>query len=302
MLEFIKYNEINDVVVKDESRQWISMASYDELPKIEGILGIKPEYVSKLMYEDGCRFESYDGFDLISIQIMDAKQPQAQKQHVCIYLRKNLLVFIGKYGEYLSDAVEKIKESKIHDMGVDDMLYYILDIIVSDDFDALEFMEDKIAFLEESVVTDRRKKCIREVMGFRRDLREMKKFYQQMYIICTQILENENGVISPGTIKYFKTIRSKLDRLMNMVISLRDYVSQVREAYQSQVDISQNNIMRFFTVITSIFLPMTLIVGWYGMNLKMPEFEWEYGYLYVIILSAIMVSSLVVYFKKRKWF
>jgi magnesium transporter len=86
------------------------------------------------------------------------------------------------------------------------------------------------------------------------------------------------------------------------VLNSRDYVSQVREAYQAQVDIDQNTIMKVFTVITSIFLPLTLLVGWYGMNLRMPEFSWDYGYPFVILLSVIVVSLCVVFFKKKKWF
>lgn len=302
MLEFIRYEHINEAVLGNKDKNYISMIDHKELKNMYDMLGLHKDHVDSLMNEDGCRFESYDGFDFISIQVLDANAPQAEKPHIFIYLRNNILIFIGKCGEHLSDAVEQIKESKMDDMGVDDVLYHILDIIIADDFDVLESMEDKIALLEEEVVTNKRKNCIREVMGFRRDLREMKKFYQQMYMVCEQIVENDNGIIQTETVKYFKTLRSKMDRLFNMVLSLRDYVTQVREAYQSQVDISQNNIMKFFTVVTSIFLPLTLIVGWYGMNLQMPEFEWKYGYLYVICLSILMIAVLIINFKKKKWF
>lgn len=302
MIEFIKYSLIDKDFIADESRQCLSLVTYEQLKEIEGLLDLNPERTEDIFDEEGCRFESHDGFDFLSIQVMDARQPLAKKQHVCMYLRRNLLLFIGDYGEYLSDAIEKIKESKMNDMGIDDVLYYILDIIIEDDFDELETMEDKLAELEEAIVTGKKHKCMREIIGYRRDLLEMKKFYQQMYIVCSQILENENGIIGEETVRYFKNLRSKLDRLVNMVLSLRDYVSQVLDAYQSQVDISQNNIMKFFTVITSIFMPLTLITGWYGMNLTMPEYDWEYSYFCVIILSVVMVSSLIVYFKKKHWF
>ena len=87
-----------------------------------------------------------------------------------------------------------------------------------------------------------------------------------------------------------------------MVSNAKDYLTQVRESYQSQVDIEQNEIMKVFTVVTSIFLPLTLIVGWYGMNLKMPEFEWDYGYLFVTVLCIAVGLIWYFIFKKRKWF
>ena len=89
-----------------------------------------------------------------------------------------------------------------------------------------------------------------------------------------------------------------LASVRNMVES----VTQAREAYQAQIDIEQNNIMKIFTIVTSIFLPLTLIVGWYGMNFSMPEFTWKYGYLMVIVLSVSVCVGLALYFKKKKWF
>ena len=93
----------------------------------------------------------------------------------------------------------------------------------------------------------------------------------------------------------------RIDRLYENVRSLRDYLSQVREAYQAQIDIEQNSLMKTFTVITAIFLPLTLLVGWYGMNLRMPEFSWDYGYLFVIALSVAIIVICIMLFKKRKW-
>jgi magnesium transporter len=76
----------------------------------------------------------------------------------------------------------------------------------------------------------------------------------------------------------------------------------VREAYQAQVDIEQNQIMKTFTVITAVFFPLSLIAGWYGMNFQMPEFGWRLGYPYVIALSAAVCAVCVICFKLKKWF
>jgi magnesium transporter len=93
-----------------------------------------------------------------------------------------------------------------------------------------------------------------------------------------------------------------VDRLYHSVLNLRDYVTQVREAYQAEVDIGLNNIMKLFTVLTAVFLLLTLLVGWYGMNLQMPEFKWAFGYPLVIIIAVAIVVFCLVIFKKKKWF
>ena len=93
-----------------------------------------------------------------------------------------------------------------------------------------------------------------------------------------------------------------MERYLNAVQSLRESVTQLREAYQSQLSIQQNDLMKIFTVVTAVFLPLTLLAGWYGMNFTgMPELQWKYGYPAVILVSVTIVAVLVIYFKKKKW-
>jgi magnesium transporter len=76
----------------------------------------------------------------------------------------------------------------------------------------------------------------------------------------------------------------------------------IREALSAALDYNMNFTMKVFTVVSVIFLPLTLIVGWYGMNFSMPEFTWKYGYIGVIVLSIIVVIVCVLYFRKKKYF
>ena len=93
-----------------------------------------------------------------------------------------------------------------------------------------------------------------------------------------------------------------MERYLNAVQSLRESVAQLREAYQSQLSIQQNDLMKIFTVVTAVFLPLSLLAGWYGMNFaNMPELQWKYGYPSVILVSVGIVAALVLYFKKKKW-
>ena len=94
----------------------------------------------------------------------------------------------------------------------------------------------------------------------------------------------------------------RTERRFQNVLNLRESVTQVRESYEAEVDISLNTTMKIFTVVTTIFLPLTLIVGWYGMNFDMPEYGWENGYLFVSIISVLFLSAGILFFRKKKWF
>lgn len=76
---------------------------------------------------------------------------------------------------------------------------------------------------------------------------------------------------------------------------------QIRESYQNQVDIQLNQMMYIFTIVTIICLPLTIIVGWYGMNVKMPEFGWEYGYLFVILLAVVSLAICTTIMIRKKF-
>ena len=89
---------------------------------------------------------------------------------------------------------------------------------------------------------------------------------------------------------------------MGSIQNLREAVTQLREAYQSQLAIQQNDLMKLFTLVTVVFLPLTLLAGWYGMNfVGMPELRWRYGYPAVAIVGLAIAVGLVWYFRRKKW-
>ncbi len=94
-----------------------------------------------------------------------------------------------------------------------------------------------------------------------------------------------------------------MERLSDSVQVLKELLNQANEAHQSRLDYQLNKTMQFFTVITTIFMPLTLITGWYGMNFKnMPEINNIYSYYIVIVVSLMIVIGLIVWFKKKKFF
>ena len=178
--------------------------------------------------------------------------------------------------------------------GILQLHEFLLEMTASDVY-KLESLENMIIFLEDKLLMDNRpsKDGIADIIKVRKDLLQVKRYYEQM-----EFLTDELAAIDPS----FGFIDKKFDRLLEFVLHLQEYIEAVREAYQSQIDIEQTNIMKVFTVITSIFLPLSLIAGWYGMNFQLPEFGWRWGYPYVIALSLCLVLVLLVVFKRKKWF
>ena len=169
--------------------------------------------------------------------------------------------------------------------------------------DNLEDLECEVADAEMAAMVRFQNDYIRKIISYRKELLRLKRYYEQLDAVLDGLILNENSLLSQEGIRHFTILANRTTRYLENVLNLRDYVTQMREAYQAQIDIDQNNLMRFFTVITAVFLPLTLMVGWYGMNFtNMPELDSEYGYLILILVSAFVCGALLLYFKKKKWF
>lgn len=178
--------------------------------------------------------------------------------------------------------------------GVLQFHQFLLELTANDIY-RLETLENMIIALEDRLflTPSPSDAGIKDIIKVRKDLLKAKRYYEQM-----EFLSDEMSAVDPA----FAFIDKKFDRLMEFVLHLQTYIESVRDAYQAQIDIEQNQIMKFFTVVTTIFTPLTLITGWYGMNFVMPEYDWGRGYTYVAGLSLSVVLGLVFLFRRKKWF
>lgn len=163
--------------------------------------------------------------------------------------------------------------------------------------------EEEIAALEKEVIDKNVDKSFTaQLIEKKRELLRLRAFYEQLIDVTEVYVENENEILDEKSIRLFKLFRDKAVRYKENTDILRESVTHLWDAYQTSIDAGQNEIMKLFTVVTSVFLPMTVIVGWYGMNFKyMPEISSRFGYPYVIFLNIIVVFSLIFVFKRKKW-
>jgi magnesium transporter len=280
----------------------VYLMDFHELTDIHDQLGIGSRIVHECLDGDTSKFESHEGFDFITIDIPEAICQNCKPQRICIYFSSNLLVFITDRISFINDIVLTAQAEGVSLPGLSKFFQLFFDKLTDNDWDILTAIEEEVFNLEEEFIIAIKKNLADYLITFRRRLLILKQYYEQLYEISEAIEENENDLIDQRDLRYFKILTNRINRLFTNVLNLRDYGTQVREAYQAQMDINLNYVMKIFTVVTSVFLPLTLIVGWYGMNIAMPEFHWEYGYPFVIALSLTVATSTLVFFKKNKWF
>ena len=288
----------------EKSKRYIAVFNINQQPeKIIDELIPDDFYVSALENKTP-RFECYEGLDIICMKINHFKsEPEDSTSYVVIFIQNNLMQFVCEDSSPVNKFIERIIKNDINiDYGR--ILYLFFTFLIENDMNELEKTEDRLTEYEDEILKYSAFKTNYSelVIDISRHLRTTKQYYEQFLNIVENLSWNENNLLEEKTLKYFKILNSKLNRLYNTTINLLAFATEVRETYQMEVDLRANKIMQLFTVVTVIFLPLTLIVGWYGMNLKMPEFDMDYFYPIVIFLSLCVCISIIAYFKKRNWF
>ncbi len=199
--------------------------------------------------------------------------------------------------------VQQVAVSKRWRMpGLERFLYDFLEQIIAPDLARLELLEQSLDKMEEEILSGDAEAALSKLNEVRGDLLDLSLHYGQLMDFGQELEENENGFFGEENLRYFRLFSARAVRLREMTGSLRDYTVQLRDLIQTRVDVKQNRIMTLLTVVTTIFTPLTLLTGWYGMNFKyMPELNFRWSYPIVILFSLILAVGSLLYFKKKKW-
>ena len=211
-----------------------------------------------------------------------------------------VLVDDSGYALELTETIRRTKKWRLP--GLERFLYDLLELTISRDLTLLEKTESRLNRIEEEILRGEIETYPPELNDIRGDLLDLRVHYEQLIDLSQELEENENEFFREENLRYFRLFTNRVIRLQEIVGGQREYVMQLRDLLQSQLEVRQNRIMTLLTVITSIFLPLTLIVGWYGMNFRyMPELDWRFGYPAVILVSVVIVLVCLIWFRRKKW-
>ena len=212
------------------------------------------------------------------------------------------IVFIDDNGT-VNEILNSIKLTKKWKLpSLERFIYDFLDQIIKDDLRLMEKYELELNEIEQTIMAEEDAFPSGRLNQIRNDIRDLRIHYEQLIDLGQELEENENNFFKQENLRYFKMFLSRMSRLHDNSASLRDYTMQLRDLYKAHLDIKQNRIMTILTVVTTIFMPLTLIAGWYGMNFRyMPELEWKMGYPIVIVISLMIAVGGLWFFKKKKW-
>lgn len=250
-----------------------------------------------------CKAELFKDCILGTIRIPQKNKQKKEKLSFGFYLTSSMLYFIEDEGK-LRPWIEKQAEMFQEFDTPKQFLLRIMEHMIEEDTLYFSHMESELDKLEEEISggAGRNNNFFTSLTKHRQKLSEFNIYYEQL-IDIGELFSTCDFYRSEQETQGWDRFIHRVERLQNHVHLLRENVLQIRELYQSVQDARQNKIMVVITIVTTIFLPLTLITGWYGMNfVYMPELQWRYGYLAVIIISLVIVIAEIIYFKKKKFF
>lgn len=260
---------------------------------------------------------SADYVFIVAQMVYQDKRRTICGEQVSIFLGKNFLITVQEEGDY--DVFEPVRErvrggrGTIRKAKADYLAYALLDSIIDHYYPVLEELGNNIEELEDDLLDRPSREMIHTLHEHKRSLSQMRRFVWPLRDVVNALLHDPSGQIASPTKIYLRDCYDHTVQLMDLVESYRELTSGLMELYHSSVGLRTNEVMRVLTVITSIFIPLTFIVGVYGMNfaptspsgqalpLNMPELYQPHGYIWLMVFMAVIAIVQLIIFKKMKW-
>lgn len=301
--------------------KWINVDGINHIHLIEKIgevYNIHPLSLEDILHiEQRPKFEAFNHYLLCIFRAFYFNITEASTTHTLISEQLSLVLthpntLISFQENIRIDPFEIIRKrltnnkSKIRRSKADYLMYALIDATVDFYFLCIEKLGDRIEELETEIIKDKNvtisTKNLFKIYRLKKDIVEMRKIAWPMRDMINTILHNDDDLISENTKFYFRDVYDHIVRIIDTIETQRDLVSGLMDFYLSMNANKMNEVMKFLTIISTIFIPVTFIAGIYGMNFdNMPELHHPYGYFITLFIMLIIILFLLIYFRNKKW-
>jgi magnesium transporter len=191
---------------------------------------------------------------------------------------------------------------RIRNMGADYLVYALMDAIIDNYFTIFEKLGEHVESLEQEILYQPSTSSIHSVNFIKRELIFLRRTIWPLREVVAVLERRESRLIKPSTAVFLRDIYDHTIQIIENIESLRDILTGMLDIYLSSISVKTNDVIKVLTIIATIFIPLTFIVGIYGMNFHyMPELSWKMGYPAVMLFMFAVVAVMLYYFRKKKW-
>lgn len=281
---------------------WID-ADVEDLEVLQPLFSIHDLAVEDCLSEEDQRpkIEIYDNHYFIVVNSIRFDDEEIFLRSLNIFLGRHFIITITRQKiNELRSLKPLLWEQEVN--SPDRFMYLLIDLIVDNYFLVGDRIEVRIEKLEEDILMHTKKSHLNEIIGLRSEILWLKKVLGPQKEVINTLNKRDLRLIDEQLQKYFSDIYENAVKISETFDTYRDLMGNLREAYQSSIANRANEIMRVFTAITTVFMPLTVITGIYGMNFdNMPELHTRHGYFVVLGVMILLGSSMFLIFRKKDW-
>lgn len=322
ILEFIQYNEkeyamdthltVDEILTKLKSNHinWINLDGLDDhamVQKLGDHFCLHSLLIEDITSDHQPKVEEYEDYLFFTLKMLyRIEETSIDYEQISFVLGKDyLLSFQEKEGDLFGLLRDRIRldQGKVRKRKADYLLYRLIDIIVDNYYTVLDAIGQQIESIEDEIYDDNTGKVFKRVQRLKKELIFLRKALYPLRDAISKLVKDESGFIETSTVRYYADVYDHVAHLIDALDTYKDLTSGLMDIYINTQNTRMNEVMKILTVISVIFMPLTFIVGIYGMNFDhMPELRWYAGYPMVMGGMLILVIVMIRYFKYKKWF
>jgi len=261
--------------------------------------------------------EDYQGHLFLISRCLKEENGSITNDQLSLFLGKNFVITIqDKYEDVLEPVRERIRQGKgyVRKFGPDYLLYALMDVVLDNFFPVIESISDRLDALQDALIDNPTRDKLNKVLITKRDLIMLRRAIWSERDKVNDILRSNFPLISDSTKIFFRDSYDHCVHAIDLIESYKEVTASLMDVYMSSVSNKMNQVMKVLTIISTIFIPLTFIVGLYGMNfsytdpvtgkilpLNMPELYSPYGYVTVVAIMVVIVIGLLYFFVKKGW-
>ncbi len=312
-LEEFTINKAQDVL-KYKDKETVTWFNIDGLHDLDLMKEIAKTFdVDQLVLADVLNTDDrptvheYPNCIFISIKMLQLNEVTGEisVENLSLILTNSILIsFQEKKGDVFEPVRERIRSNKkrIRNSGTDYLLFTLLDIVIDNYIYIISLLGGEIEDLEADVLQEPQQTVIDEINSYKRELNFLRKNINPAKEMILALSKIDSDIIDDSTDLYFKELLDNIRQATDSSDIYREILSDQLNIYHTTISSKLNDVMKFLTIFSVIFIPLTFIAGIYGTNFDfVPELHFEYGYFIMWGVMIVVTIGMLVYFRKKKW-
>ncbi len=321
ILELIVYNRENysrhtadnfvDLIphIKKGEVNWVNLDGLSQASIIEELqshFSLHSLLVEDILNDQRPKVEEYEPYLFVTLKMLYRIQgSEIDYEQISFVLGPDyLLTFQEKEGDLFDNLRERIRldQGRVRKKQADYLLYRLIDITVDNYYTVLDIIGERIDDIETLLSTNHSDASFQRIQVIKKELIFLQKALYPLRDALGKILKDESDFVREENIPYFRDVYDHVVHIIDSLDAYRDLSVGLTDQYLNVQNSKLNEVIRLLTIISTIFIPLTFIVGIYGMNFRhFPELEWKYGYAAVWVLMITIAVGMIGYFRHKKW-